>query len=481
MKKFFYSLIITLVVTFWSWFVYNKFLYHIPVEDIPDSYFTYTGDIYTGTREDNGFYRMIDKFAFTSKDNVNYDTDIQKENAFSGFIMLDRLYIWNKDDRKINFNSILYSWSISKKNIYMANLKDIENSLQYVLYTWYHLYDTLYGTWNQLWVYDEFINELSIINKLQWNYDSEDIENYYFKITGIQTTVRSLSTMVILTCYLKDYDRCYSYWFEAYKFSRNFLYSKWPWLITLLGAVAYTNTLNVADFLIENNMIDDVMYKKMLADLELWNTYDGDQIFHNMKVSEYNFLKYMIYNTEEGERILWGNLSEILFNSKNDNYFTQNKMFFDKDLTHIWLKDIVKNNAENFEKYIIIDYDEFLMPNILISILLDNPSFNHYGIVLLREFIPRLSWLYTRINDTISYRDTIIKKYKDYTPTIIREEIRTGAVVDLSWSQNISWVVLANTSLTGTSDVWDIKKDFAYCQQFKNKISVYIKCIKSIE
>jgi hypothetical protein len=33
------------------------------VEDIPDSYFTYTGDIYTGTREDNGFYRMIDYFA----------------------------------------------------------------------------------------------------------------------------------------------------------------------------------------------------------------------------------------------------------------------------------------------------------------------------------------------------------------------------------------------------------------------------------
>jgi hypothetical protein len=33
------------------------------VEDIPDSYFTYTGDIYTGMREDNGFYRMIDYFA----------------------------------------------------------------------------------------------------------------------------------------------------------------------------------------------------------------------------------------------------------------------------------------------------------------------------------------------------------------------------------------------------------------------------------
>jgi hypothetical protein len=43
------------------------------VEDIPDSYFTYTGDIYTGIREDNGFYRMIDYFA-----------DPQNEQLISG-------------------------------------------------------------------------------------------------------------------------------------------------------------------------------------------------------------------------------------------------------------------------------------------------------------------------------------------------------------------------------------------------------------
>jgi hypothetical protein len=72
MKKFFYSLIIILVVLFASWFVYNKFIYHIPVADIPDSYFTYTGDIYTGTRENNGFYRMIDYF-----------NDPQNEQLFS--------------------------------------------------------------------------------------------------------------------------------------------------------------------------------------------------------------------------------------------------------------------------------------------------------------------------------------------------------------------------------------------------------------
>jgi len=50
------------------------------VEDIPDSYFTYTGDIYTGTRDDNGFYRMIDYFA-----------DPKNEQIISGLNSIDKI------------------------------------------------------------------------------------------------------------------------------------------------------------------------------------------------------------------------------------------------------------------------------------------------------------------------------------------------------------------------------------------------------
>jgi hypothetical protein len=65
--------------------------------------------------------------------------------------------------------------------------------------------------------------------------------------------------------------------------------------------IDYSITLKVADFLIQNNMVDDVTYKKILADLNSSNTYTIDQLLHNTKVSAHNYFKYLIYNIEEAE------------------------------------------------------------------------------------------------------------------------------------------------------------------------------------
>jgi hypothetical protein len=46
------------------------------------------------------------------------------------------------------------------------------------------------------------------------------------------------------------------------------MYSKNSSDYTSVGRANYAMTLKLADFLIENNMIDDVIYKKILADLD---------------------------------------------------------------------------------------------------------------------------------------------------------------------------------------------------------------------
>jgi hypothetical protein len=242
-------------------------------------------------------------------------------------------------------------------------------------------------------------------------------------------------------------------------------------------------TLKLADFLIENNMIDDVIYKKILADLDSWNIYDTEQILHNKKVSEYNYIKYIIYNMKEAESRLW----YIPFSDASNRFYGYlflTKYSFDKDLTHIWLKNILKydKSKKSIWEYIWYRNDSIYTPSLLIL----NPEFNNYGIGILstiRSYNDFL-FLYRDINNTFSYRDTIIQKYKNYTPIVIRDGIKTDLVIDLSWWQDILWwIVLEVNNITWSTDSsWlNIKKDFAYCQQFKNKISVYMKCIKSIE
>jgi hypothetical protein len=216
-------------------------------------------------------------------------------------------------------------------------------------------------------------------------------------------------------------------------------------------------------------MLNDTSHQKVLAALDSWNIYNADQLLHNIKVSEYNYFKYIIYNMEEAEHRLWHtpfDVSYALF-----DYLFLLQPFFDKDLTHILLKKILKHD-ENIRTYVW--YHKY--NSSIINLLLINPKLNNYGALLLSS-ISSIWWFeYNDINNTLSYRDTIIKKYKDYTPTIIIEKIRTGAVVALSWSQYISWLVSEDNNLTWS----DSKKDFAYCQQFKNKIPLYIKCIKSL-
>jgi hypothetical protein len=233
--------------------------------------------------------------------------------------------------------------------------------------------------------------------------------------------------------------------------------------------------LKVADFLVENNMVDDRIHQKILAQLDSWNLYNADQLLHNIKVSEYNYFKYIIYNMEEADRRLWRTV--LSHYSNYDSYSFKTKLFFNKDITHVWLKNMLKYDY-GIQEYIWYNYDGDDIFNFLMHILRINPRFNNYGIALLSTMPrDRWRWPYDLINQRLSYRHTIIKKYKEYTPIVRRGEIKSRAVVDLSWSQDISWVVWDNNTLTWS----DSKKDFAYCQQFKNKISVYIKCIKSIE
>ncbi len=474
MKKFFSFLIIILVLIFWSWFVYNKFLYHIPVEDIPDSYFTYTGDIYTGTREDNGFYKMIDYF-----------NDPKNEKILSWLNTIDQINFWTWDKKYYNdtrFNVLLLTWNIWTGEVYIEKLDNIDRKINYVLYTWFNLYDTLYGSWWQLSWYDKFIAELKIINNLSWEYGSQDIENHYFENIYFVSYIKWLLSISVLSCYLKDYDRCYNYRSQAYQLSRNMLYTKWPLLPSLSSISSYWSTLKLADFLIENNMIDDVMHQKMLADLELWNIYDTEQILHNMKVSEYNFWRYMIYNPEEWKRRLWW---IFLSNEKswrsND---VQQQFFFDQDLTHTWLKNILKNNTEIRKWYKYnqsYNYDTTNGADPLVKYW-NNPEFNIYGYRLMTIKFPGFDGVIKRLIERLSYRDRVLQKYKDYTPTIIREAIGTGAVEVLSWSQNTSWSILwDDDNLTGDIDVGETKKDLAYCKRFKDTMSLYMQCVRSIE
>jgi hypothetical protein len=52
-------------------------------------------------------------------------------------------------------------------------------------------------------------------------------------------------------------------------------------------------------------MLNDTSHQKVLAALDSWNIYNADQLLHNIKVSEYNYFKYIIYNMEEADRRLW--------------------------------------------------------------------------------------------------------------------------------------------------------------------------------
>lgn len=462
-------MIISLI--WWSWFVYNKFLYDVAVEDIPDSYFTYTGDIYTWTKEDNGFYKMKEYFADPKNEQIlNSLEDLQGIN----------LSTWNNKypDRKKDFINLYLTWEISTWQVYIQPLNLVEKDINYVLYSWFNLYNILYGSWWQLSLYDKLIADFEIINNLPWQYDSDNIENYMYGYWSIFSPTRDwLLIISILSCYLKDYDRCYKYRSQTYQLSRNLLYSK-PWPMPFeMYTIDYSTTLKVADFLIQNNMVDDVIYKKMLADLNWWNIYTIDQLLHNTKVSAYNYFKYLIYNVEDAESRLWYTLWSPFLDYQSYSFKT--KLFFDKDLTHLWLKNILKYD-NRISKYITAyGLDTF---SFLVNSLFTNPRFNNYGIALLSKVSPRWSSEYYSINNRLSYRDKLLQKYQNYTPTIIREEIITGSDVNLSWSQNIlSWIVLEGNNLTWDIDSSDVKKDFAYCQQFKNKISLYMKCIKSIE
>jgi hypothetical protein len=238
---------------------------------------------------------------------IDYFADPQNEQLISGLnnIFMINLWTWTTKYDTTRFYNLYMTWTIWTGEVYVESLDRIEDDINYVLYTWFNLYNILYGSWSQLSGYDQFVDGLETINNLLWEYEYGDIENHDFKQSYFWSSITSLLTISILSCYLKDYDRCYNYRSQAYYISRNVLYAKWWFIQFHYATINYGLTLKVIDFLIKNNMIDDVIYKKILTDLDSWNIYTRDQLLHNMKVSEYNFFKYMIYNTEEGKRRLW--------------------------------------------------------------------------------------------------------------------------------------------------------------------------------